>query len=208
MTIIKPIVHVVDDDASLRDALRWLLESVAYHVETYEDGHIFLNNFNIQHQGCVLLDVRMPGSSGLQIQEQLAEKENHMPIIMMTGHGDIAMAVRAIKMGAIDFVTKPFNNQLLLELVHRAIVLDQENCKNLVYIQKIRACYLSLNIREKAMLEAVVAGKLNKVIADELSVSIKTVELTRSHLMEKMFVKSLAQLVQIYMQLQQSEGNS
>jgi RNA polymerase sigma factor (sigma-70 family) len=193
-------IFVVDDDKAVRDSLRWLLESVGHPVETYDSAREFLTAYNTNRSGCLVVDVRMPGMSGLELQELLASREISIPIIIITGHGDVPMAVQAMKAGAVDFIEKPFNDQVLLDRIQFCLLeetkqrQDKENKAQL--IERIE----QLTPREREVLEGVVAGKLNKVIADELGISIKTVEIHRSRVMEKMSAGSLAELVAMCIQ--------
>ena len=194
-----PIVYVVDDDPALCKAVQWLLESVDLTVKTFEDPLLFLQKFNPSLKGCLLFDVRMPHISGLELQERLKSHGNTMPIILMSGHSDIPIAVRAMKAGALDFITKPFNDQHLIELVQNALQLNQRTQNN--NSAQITSRYATLTEREREVLKHVVAGKMNKVIASEMQISIKTVELHRGNVMQKMQVKSLAELVRCYLQI-------
>lgn len=195
-----PIVYVVDDDPALCKAVKWLLESVDLTVKTYEDPLLFLEKFNSSLKGCLLFDVRMPHISGLELLERLKSQGNTMPVILMSGHSDIPIAVRAMKAGALDFITKPFSDQHLIELVQNALQLNQRASNNNNSAQ-IASLYAKLTEREREVLQHVVAGKMNKVIASEMQISIKTVELHRGNVMQKMQVKSLAELVRCYLQI-------
>jgi len=206
-----PVVYVVDDDVALCQSLSWLLESVGLTVETFNSAQIFLDKYDIGQRGCLLLDIRMKGISGFELQEKLINLGNRLPIIMMTGHGDIPMAVRAMKSGAVDFITKPFNDQLLLDLVQRVLLEEAERKEEHETVSsggignsELLERYASLTAREREIMERVVDGKLNKQIAYELGISMKTVELHRAHVMQKMQVKSLAELVKTCMQLERA----
>lgn len=189
---LKPCVYVIDDDPEVRRALRWLFESVFLPVETFESAYDFLKDYDVNRRGCLVVDVRLPGMSGLEFLEQLKIKKNKMPVIMITGHGDIPMAVKAMKNGAKDFISKPFNDQYLLDQIHKLMTMDEEdhNKNNLEQFNK-------LTKRENEVMQLVVEGKLNKQIAVELGISKSTVELHRSRVMRKMKVKTLAQLIKI-----------
>lgn len=189
---LKPCVYVIDDDPEVRRALRWLFESVFLPVETFESAYDFLKDYDVNRRGCLVVDVRLPGMSGLEFLEQLKIKKNKMPVIMITGHGDIPMAVKAMKNGAKDFISKPFNDQYLLDQIHKLMTMDEEehNKNNLEQFKK-------LTKRENEVMQLVVEGKLNKQIAVELGISKSTVELHRSRVMRKMKVKTLAQLIKI-----------
>jgi len=203
MNDFTPTVFVIDDDQALCQSLRWLLESVGLQVETYNSGTSFLEKYDAERRGCLLIDIRMPGMSGLELQEQLISRHNLIPIIFITGHGDVPMAVRAMKAGAVDFITKPFNDQLLLELIQKAIAQDL-NRPDIHQQRQYAERMGQLTTRELEIMKLVVNGKLNKVIAHELGISIKTVELHRAHVMQKMQVKSLAELVKIHSLLERT----
>ncbi len=192
---LKQTIYVVDDDQAVRESLCWLLESVDLPVVTYASAQEFLADYNPEMGGCLILDVRMPGMSGLELQNKLIEIECTLPILIITGHGDVPMAVRALKNGAVDFIEKPFNDQKLLERIQHC--LDQDRAQREArYMERVmRERYEQLTPREQEVLTRVVAGKLNKVIADELGISSKTVEAHRANIMEKMHASSLAELV-------------
>lgn len=194
-------VFVVDDDQEVRDALRLLMESVGLRVETFPSGQAFLEQFDPGLPGCLLLDVRMPGMSGLELQARLTAERIHPPVIIITGHGDVPMAVRAVQAGAVDFIEKPFNDQALLDSVHRAIEKDGEQRGEASRLADIEARYEKLTPREREVLEQVVAGKRNKVIAADLDVSQSTVEAHRAKVMEKMEADSLSDLMRMMLSL-------
>lgn len=193
------VVFIVDDDEALRDSLRWLIESVGLMVETHDSADSFLQSYYPGQSGCLLLDVRMPGMSGLELQEQLESRDIRLPIVIITGHGDVAMAVRAMKAGAMDFIEKPFDDELLLASIQRALSLDVEQRKSRATQAEILARLAHLTRREHQVMELVTTGKANKQIASELNVSAKTVEAHRAHVMEKMQANSLAELVRMSM---------
>ncbi len=193
------VVFIVDDDEALRDSLRWLLESVRLKVETHDSANSFLQSYYPGQSGCLLLDVRMPGMSGLELQEQLESRDVRLPVVIMTGHGDVAMAVRALKAGVLDFIEKPFDDELLLASIQRALLLDVEQRKSRATQAEILARLAQLTRREHQVMELVTIGKANKQIASELNVSAKTVEAHRAHVMEKMQANSLAELVRMSM---------
>mgnify|MGYP001546610473 CR=1 FL=1 len=195
--MIAPTVFVVDDDAAVRDSLRWLLESLQLKVETFESAEQFLENYSIYRVGCLLLDLRMPGMSGLQLQQRLAEQKFALPIIIITGHGDIPVAVRAVKNGAYDFIEKPFDNDRLVERVKDALELDKEHHPKRLALDAVNARIANLTPREKQVLEFVIDNHSNKEIAAKLGVSIKTVEFHRARVMEKMHADSLLHLAQM-----------
>lgn len=194
---LEPTVFVVDDDPAMRESLRWLIESVGLRVETFATGNEFLQQYHPSRGGCLVLDVRMPGMSGLELQEKLRSQGVRLPVIILTGHADVPMAVRALKAGAMDFVEKPFSDQLLLDRIQHAIELDRETRKGQRELDKIEARIARLTPRERQVMDRVVAGKANREIADELGLSPKTIEVHRAHVMEKMEVDSLAELVQV-----------
>lgn len=192
-----PVVFVIDDDRMVRDGLQSLIRSVGLKVETFASAHDFLVAKRPDAPACLVLDVRMPGLSGLELQTQLTGASVHIPIIFITGHGDIPMSVRAMKDGAHEFLTKPVRGQDLLDAVQKAIASDREVRKQRGELDEIRARFQSLTPREKEVLDRVVAGLLNKQIADELGMSELTVKTHRAHLMEKTQADSLAHLVRM-----------
>ncbi len=195
----EPIVFVVDDDQAIRRSLKWLIESVGLQVETYASADDFMSSYYPGRAGCLLLDVRMPGMSGLELQEHFARNDIHIPIIIITGHGDVPMAVRAMKAGAIDFIDKPFNDELLLESIRNALAIDQQQREFQSRRAEIAARLAHLTPREHEVMEMVTEGRSNKEIAMDLGVSAKTVEAHRARVMEKMEAGSLAELVRMVM---------
>lgn len=195
MTSQENTVYIVDDDPSVRHSLTFLIESVGQQVKTYSSPSEFLAEYREEGPGCLILDVRMPEISGLDVQEQLNKDGFTLPIIIITGHADVPMAIRALKAGAFDFIEKPFNDQVLIERIQQAI----EHCHNLTKKHQQRQESMDrlskLTPREKQVLEGVVAGKSNKVIAKELDISIKTIEVHRANLMAKMDADSLSDLI-------------
>ena len=194
-------VFVVDDDEEVRDAMKRLMNSVGLKVETFASAEEFLAQFDSARPGCLLLDVRMEGMSGLDLQKRLALEEVQPPIIIITGHGDVPMAVRAVMAGAVDFIEKPFNEQVLLDSVHRAIELDGAHRGRVLQLADISARLECLTSRERETLDLVVAGKRNKVIASELGISQSTVESHRAKVMEKMQAESLSDLMRMMLSL-------
>ncbi|MEW7981753.1 MAG: response regulator transcription factor [gamma proteobacterium symbiont of Phacoides pectinatus] len=192
-------VFVVDDDQAMRNSLKWLIESVGMRVETYGSADEFVSNYYPGRAGCLLLDVRMPGMSGLELQEQFNHRQIRIPIIIITGHGDVPMAVRAMKAGAVDFIEKPFNDELLLESIRNALARDTEHRSCQAEQAEITARLGQLTPREHEVMEMVTDGKANKEIAQALGVSAKTVEAHRARVMEKMEADSLADLVKMVM---------
>ena len=195
-------VFVVDDDLEVREALQLLLESVGLEVELYGSGQEYLDRADFSRPGCLILDIRMPGMSGLELQARLAAESIHPPIIIITGHGDVPMAVRAVQAGAVDFIEKPFNDQALLDSVHRAIERDAEQRGQASRLADIQARFDRLTPREREVLELVIAGKRNKVIAADLGVSQSTVEAHRAKVMEKMEARSLSDLMRMMLSLE------
>ena len=193
----EPTVFVVDDDRAMRESLSWLLDSVGLRVRSYATAADFLAEHDPAQPGCLVLDVRMPGMSGLDLQAELARRGVELPTIVITGHAEVSMAVRAVKAGAIDFIEKPFSDQLLLDRVRQALEVDLEAREVRRRREDARRRLATLTAREREVLNLVVAGKQNKEIASELGVSPKTVEVHRAHVMSKMCVDSLAELIRI-----------
>jgi FixJ family two-component response regulator len=192
----KPTIHVVDDDEAMRDSLVWLLDDDRYDVRTYASGEDFLERFAPSPPACVILDIRMPGISGVEVHERMARQGVVTPVVFVTGHGDVPMAVDAIKRGAFDFVEKPFNEARLTGIIERALEEDAKFAGQTAAQTEIAARLAKLSPREREVLDLVVAGKMNKTIADVMNISIKTVEAHRAKVMEKMCARSLAELVQ------------
>lgn len=191
----NPEVFVVDDDLAICESLQWLVESIGLKVKIYQTAKTFLEEYKPIYHGCLVLDVRMPGLSGLELQKQLAYQKVAMPIIFISGHGDISMAVKAMKAGAVDFLTKPFNDQDLLDSINRAIEIDQDRHQKQNELKEIMDYFQALSPRENQVMEILVKGHSNKVTADNLGLSVKTVELHRAKIMEKTRAKSFAELV-------------
>ncbi|MGO4448060.1 response regulator transcription factor [Phyllobacterium sp. TAF24] len=195
----SPLVFVVDDDASLREALGSLFRSVGMQVELFGSPSEFLERGPVAAgESCLVLDIRLPGVSGLDFQNQLAKLGNNIPIIFMTGHGDIPMSVRAMKAGALDFLIKPFRDQDMLDAVSNALALDRERRATDGELSNLKSRYESLTARERDVIALVTTGLMNKQVAGKLGVSEITVKIHRGHLMEKMGVRTLAELVKIY----------
>lgn len=190
-------VFVVDDDQAVRESLALLVQSVGLEVETFASAQDFLDLYAPERPGCLITDIRMPGMSGLELQERLSADGRHIPVIVLTGFGDVPAAVRALKGGAIDFVEKPFNPQALLDLVQQAIVRDSERRAQAAREADLDKRMASLTPREQEVMALVVAGKANKVIAIDLLISERTVELHRGRIMKKMRARSLAELMRI-----------
>jgi len=198
-----PIIQVVDDDEFFQAAIATLLRAAGYEVRTYSTAGHFLLARDVERPGCILLDLQLPGLSGLELQKALAMQPNRPPVIFLTGHGDIPSSVRAIKSGAVDFLTKPVEKEALFAAVQNALALDMERRTRREQLQKWRARYEELTEREREVFEGVVAGKLNKQIADELGTAERTVKAHRAHVMEKLRVQSVADLVRVAEQLRE-----
>lgn len=192
-----PTVFIVDDDAAVRSALRLLLKSAGLAVSAFDSAQAFLDAHSEQSAGCILLDVRMPGMSGPALQQELALRGCMLPVIFITGHGDVSMAVETMQNGAFDFVEKPFHDQALLDRVQRALEEDARVRRQLSEHEAIRNRFDSLTPREREVLEQVTRGSSNKVMAYDLRISQRTIEIHRSRIMEKMRAPSLAHLVRM-----------
>ncbi len=193
------LVFIMDDDEAVLQSTAWLIESIGLKVQTFISADEFLEKYN-NESGCIVMDVRMPGMSGLEAQEELKERGINLPLIFITGHGDVPMTVRALKRGAFDFIEKPFNDQLLLDAVQRGLKQNSEARESLIQNESIDRRIASLTPREHEVMLRVTEGKPNKVIAHELNVSIKTVEVHRARMMEKMETSSVAELVKVTIQ--------
>ncbi len=195
LTARKGTVYVVDDDEAVRDSLQWLLEGKDYYVRCFESAESFLHRYDPREVACVLIDIRMAGMSGLELQDKLIERRSPLPIVFVTGHGDVPMAVDTMKKGAMDFIQKPFDETQLLCLVERMLdhargaFVDQQQAASR------DALMARLTTREAQVLERIVAGRLNKQIADDLGISIKTVEAHRANIMEKLNANTVADLL-------------
>jgi len=188
-------IFVVDDDQAARESLRWLISSIGLEVETFASAQEFLDVYDPSRPGCLLVDVRMPGMSGLELQKRLAENPHCLPVIVVTGHGDVQMAVRAMKDGAFDFIEKPYNDQVLLDLVNRAVQECERRQNESSGQQEIASLIESLTPREREVMDMIVEGNTNKQIANRLDISDKTVEAHRAKVMEKLQASSLADLI-------------
>lgn len=190
-------VFIVDDDTAIRDSLQLLLKSAGLNVVCYDSAERFLDAYNAELNGCLLLDVRMPGMSGLELQRELNRRNSLLPVIIMTGHGDVPMAVEAMKAGATDFIEKPFGDDDLLSRIRNSVERQQrelaEHADDLEILQRLSL----LTPREREVMELLAKGKLNKVVAAELDISPRTVEVHRARIMEKLQVKSLADIVRL-----------
>ncbi len=197
-------IYIVDDDEAVRDSLRWLLEANGYRVKCFSGGEAFLDSYDPDQVGVLIADVRMPGMSGLELQEALIERKAPLPIVFITGHGDVPMAVSTMKKGAVDFLEKPFNETDLRNIVARMLEDATQKVHQAQALKSQQAILSRLTAREQQVLERIVAGRLNKQIAGDLSISIKTVEAHRANIMEKLEVTTVADLMKIA--LAQSES--
>lgn len=190
-------VYIVDDDAAVRDSLQWLLESVELSVAAFGSANALLAQVTPHSRGCLVVDLRLPGMSGLDLMDELKKSGVNLPAIMITGHGDVAAAVRAMKAGALDFIEKPFRDEALLDRVRAALRQSEAQYVGDEYLREVTTRAQRLTPREVQVMGRVVQGKLNKEIATELGLSHKTIEVHRAHVMEKMQAGSLAQLVRM-----------
>ena len=193
----SPTVFVIDDDPAVRQSVCWLVESGGRHVVAFESAQAFLDSYTPEQNGCVVTDVRMPGMSGLQLQEELFDRGCTIPVIIMTAYGDVATAVRAMKAGAIDFLEKPYNDQALLDLIEEAVHKDDDIRREQMHGEAVRAKFNRLTQREQQVMRLVVQGQSNKMMADQLEITTKTIEAHRSKVMEKMEASSVAELTQL-----------
>ena len=203
MTDIQQTVYVVEDDEAVRDSLELLLKSDDKPVQTYESANAFLQDYSDKMAGCIVLDIRMPGMDGMELQKKLNDKHSILPIIFVTGHGDVPMAVDAMKEGAVDFIQKPYREEALLEKIEAALAQDREQRKTLDEKQEITRRVKSLTPREREIMDRMIAGQANKVIAIELEISQRTVEIHRSRVMHKMGTHSLAHLVRMVLSVKE-----
>ncbi len=195
----SPTVFIVDDDSAIRFAMQALLDSVDIEHEIFASANEFLDKNTEQRPGCLVLDIRMPGLGGLELQEELIRRGNTLPIIFITGHGDVPMAVEAMQKGAVDFIQKPFRDQELLDRIREALATDEERREVQERHSEVAKKLATLTNREQEVFNLVVTGKPNKVIAYDLGVSQRTVEIHRARVMEKMQARSLADLVKMHM---------
>jgi FixJ family two-component response regulator len=193
----KGTVYVVDDDEGVRDSLQWLLEGKDYRVRCYDSAETFLSRYDAREVACLIVDIRMGGMTGLELQDKLVERKSPLPVVFITGHGDVPMAVTTMKKGAMDFIQKPFQEEALSNLVER--MLEQARAAFAGHQQSASrdALLAKLTTRETQVLERIVAGRLNKQIADDLGISIKTVEAHRANIMEKLNANTVADLLKI-----------
>jgi two-component system response regulator DctR len=194
--MITGLAYLVDDDAAIRDALVWLLRSRGIQSSTWESAESFLADYNAEMSGCLILDIRMVGMTGIELYEQLRAQRCAMPIIFLTGHGDVPLAVKALKHGAFDFIEKPFNDNELADRVIEALKFEESRRGQDADRAEISDRLATLSVREREVMAAILAGKLNKVIADELQIAMRTVEVHRARIFEKMGVRSAVELAQ------------
>jgi len=193
----EPRAYLVDDDEAIRAALSWLLKSRGIPCASFDSAESFLTAWKKTMSGCLVLDMRMTGMSGLDCFDQLRERESTLPVIFLTGHGDVPLAVATLKKGAFDFFEKPFNDNDLATRIEEAMALDASQRKASATVDSVKARLASLTTREKQIMEQVLAGKFNKVIADELNISMRTVEVHRANLFDKMQVKTAVELANL-----------
>ena len=193
----KGTVYVVDDDEGVRDSLQWLLEGKDYRVRCYESAEAFLSRYDAREVACLIADIRMGGMTGMELQDRLMQRHSPLPIVFITGHGDVPMAVETMKKGALDFIQKPFKEEQLVALVERMLERAKEAFSSYQQAANRDALLAKLTGREGQVLERIVAGRLNKQIADDLGISIKTVEAHRANIMEKLGANTVADLLKI-----------
>ncbi|MEX8497436.1 MAG: response regulator transcription factor [Leptothrix ochracea] len=193
----KGTVYVVDDDEAVRDSLQWLLEGKDYRVKCFDSAEAFLVRFDPREVACLIVDIRMEGMSGLDLQDRLLERKSPLPVVFITGHGDVPMAVTTMKKGAVDFIEKPFQEDALVALVERMLAQAQQAFEQYQEQMSRDALISRLTSREAQVLQRIVAGRLNKQIADDLGISIKTVEAHRANIMEKLGANTVADLLKI-----------
>ena len=193
----KGTVYVVDDDEGVRDSLQWLLEGKDYRVRCFDSAETFLSRYDAREVACLIVDIRMGGMTGLELQDRLMERKSPLPIVFITGHGDVPMAVTTMKKGAMDFIQKPFQENELVDLVERMLMQAKEAFNEHQQSASRDALLAKLTSREAQVLDRIVAGRLNKQIADDLGISIKTVEAHRANIMEKLNANTVADLLKI-----------
>ena len=193
----KGTIYVVDDDEAVRDSLQWLLEGKGYRVRCFESAESFLSRYDAREVACLIVDIRMSGMTGLELQNRLLEARSPLPVVFITGHGDVPMAVDTMKKGAMDFIQKPFNEEQIVGLVERMLEHAKDTFADYQLSINRDALLSKLTLRESQVLERIVAGRLNKQIADDLGISIKTVEAHRANIMEKLSANTVADLLKI-----------
>jgi len=197
----SPTAYVVDDDESIRTLWRWLMESNGIPVRTFATAMEFIDSYKLGDPGCIVLDLRLPGMSGLELQDYLRRRNIEIPVVFVTGHGDVPAAVSALKGGAVDFIEKPFGYKHALAIIQKAFDQDAQIRRSRAHGERISTLYASLTEREREVARRIAEGKVNRIIAQELGITMKTVEFHRARLMEKMKVTSVAELVQQLVQL-------
>lgn len=203
-----PTVFVVDDDPEVRDSLRRLVASVGLAIESYPTAQDFLDNLDVARSGCVIADIRMPGLSGLELQEKLAERNSLLPVIILTGYGEVPTAVRAMKQGAFDFIEKPYSSQRVLDAVQQALESNRQAVEDHEERSRMAKLLATLTPREREVMNLVVAGTTNRVIAAHLGLQQKTVEFHRASVMKKIGADSVADLIRLALRLEPSPRNS
>ena len=199
---VQPIVHIVDDDRAVRDSLSFLMKSVGFESMTYDSAEAFLDKADLNRPGCLIVDIRMQGMSGLELQQLLNERSSKLPVIIITGHGDVPMAVQAMKAGAVDFLEKPYDNQLLIARIRQCLqqISKEQDKENRV--AKAKSQLAELTPRELEVMNLLVAGKHNKAIADDLDISVRTAEAHRAKVMKKLHAESLSDIVRVALLMQ------
>ena len=198
----EQVVYIVDDDCDVRESLVILMETVGQAFKEYESAHAFLQDYHGGMRGCLVADIRMPRMSGLELQEKLIDAGSLLPIIFITGHGDISLAVKAMRRGALDFIRKPFHEQNLLDRINEALDIEDGKRQAQMDKQQLVERFDSLSQRELEVLELVAQGKMSKVVADDLGISERTVEAHRSHIMQKLGIHTVAQLIRLKIQIE------
>ena len=198
----EQVVYIVDDDCDVRESLVILMETVGQAFKEYESAHAFLQDYHEGMRGCLVADIRMPRMSGLELQEKLIDAGSLLPIIFITGHGDISLAVKAMRRGALDFIRKPFHEQNLLDRINEALDIEDGKRQAQMDKQQLVERFDSLSQRELEVLELVAQGKMSKVVADDLGISERTVEAHRSHIMQKLGIHTVAQLIRLKIQIE------
>lgn len=203
----EQLVYLVDDDPAVLESLQWLMESAGFKVAACASPAALLDDLPEAPRGCLVIDLRLPGISGIEVIRGLRERGVHLPAMVITGHGDVSAAVRAMKAGAIDFIEKPFDESVLLDRVRAALAMDQDHAASEAHRVKVRALHARLTPRERQVMEQVVRGNLNKQIAADLGLSPKTIEVHRAHVMDKMKAGSLAELVRMSIVLESQSSS-
>lgn len=195
----KPVVYIVDDDKAIRDSLGMLMKSIGFESRAYESAEDFLNEADLYAPGCLVVDIRMEGMSGLELQQLLNKKEIKLPVIIITGHGDVPMAVQAMQAGAVDFLEKPYDNNVLVARIKQCLTDASESQEKLRFVADAKKRLSRLTPREREVMNLLVAGKHNKIIAKELSISVRTAEAHRAKVMKKLRAESLSDIVRLAM---------